>query len=89
MARTPGDSESSAGSTKDDSKRFQETPFGNDESPPGVRTPFPGTRRELNLLKEEQIYGFRITRGLMDLCLTIFRVRNYKELFEFLDDSTI
>ena len=89
MARTPGDSESSAGSTRDDNTRFQETPFGSEETPPGVRTPFPGTRRELNLLKEEQFYEFRITRGLMDLCLTIFRVRNYQELFEFLDDSTI
>ena len=88
MARTPGDSESSAGSTRDDNTRFQETSFGNDETPPGVRTPFPGTRRELNLLKEEQIYEFRLSRSLMDLCLTIFRVRDYQELFEFLDDST-
>lgn len=89
MARTPVDSESSAGSTKDDNTRFKETPFGNDETPVGVRTPFPETRRELNLIKEKQIYDFRISRSLMDLCFTIFRVRDYRELFEFLDDSTI
>ena len=56
---------------------------------PGARTPFPENRRELNLLTEEQFFGFRVTRGLMDLCLTIFRVRDFRDLFEFFDDSCI
>ena len=89
MTRTPTDSESPTGSSRDGTTRFQETPIMTSEPPEAVRTPFPETRRELNLINENQIYDFRMSKGLMDLCFTIFRVRDYKELFVFLDDASI
>ena len=93
MARTPAESESSVESARDDNTvmttppRVEETPA--PVNTPAVRTPLPKNKRELNLLTEEQLFEHRINKSLMDLCFNIFRIRDFKETFEYFDHVCI
>ena len=97
MTGIPGDQISATGSSNSDTGLETPTNDGTgletprDTGPPdAIRTPFPRNRDDFNeMIVGRQFYQFRLTQTLMDLCLTIFSTRNFRDYFTFLDNESI